>query len=199
MGFEPVHGHGQRAARRHPQSAQRRRREAVATGRSGRSSAAATPARDRRGINHNSTLFDIDGLLVGSSRLKWSSFFFLLILLDVFGTLQVNQLFDEFERRAAMGDTRGKMSARAINDQLTSLLVTLEDAERTLTTRITAPLPRDLDQLEHMVIEHKKFETELQSLQPELEEAKQNVESCPRKTSSMQIKCPSLPSFPLFN
>lgn len=107
----------------------------------------------------------------------------------------MNQLFDEFERRAAMGDTRGKMSARAINDQLTSLLVTLEDAERTLTTRITAPLPRDLEQLEHMVIEHKKFETELQSLQPELEEAKQNVESCARKTSSMQIKCVTV-SFP---
>ena len=101
---------------------------------------------------------------------------------------EVNQLFDEFERRASLGEGGRKLSVRAIGDQLTTLLVTLENAERTLTTKITAPLPRDLDQLEHLVVEHKKFETELQSLQPELEDAKQNVESCSRKTPSMQTK-----------
>lgn len=100
---------------------------------------------------------------------------------------EVNQLFDEFERRAAMGN-RPELSQRAIGDQLTTLLVQLEESERTLTSRITAPLPRDLDQLEQLVVEHKHFETELQSLQPELESAKENVEACPRKTPSMQTK-----------
>ncbi|XP_046641641.1 dystonin-like isoform X5 [Daphnia pulicaria] len=100
---------------------------------------------------------------------------------------EVNQLFDEFERRAALGN-RPELSQRAIGDQLTTLLVQLEESERTLTSRITAPLPRDLDQLEQLVVEHKHFETELQSLQPELESAKENVEACPRKTPSMQTK-----------
>ncbi|XP_045033710.1 dystonin isoform X35 [Daphnia magna] len=100
---------------------------------------------------------------------------------------EVNQLFDEFERRAAMGN-RPELSQRAIGDQLTTLLVQLEESERTLISRITAPLPRDLDQLEQLVVEHKHFETELQLLQPELESAKENVEACPRKTPSMQTK-----------
>ena len=100
---------------------------------------------------------------------------------------EVNQLFDEFERRAALGN-RPELSQRAIGDQLTTLLVQLEESERTLTSRITAPLPRDLDQLEQLVVEHKHFETQLQSLQPELESAKENVDACPRKTPSMQTK-----------
>ncbi|XP_059350790.1 microtubule-actin cross-linking factor 1, isoforms 1/2/3/4/5-like isoform X2 [Daphnia carinata] len=103
---------------------------------------------------------------------------------------EVNQLFDEFERRAAMGN-RPELSQRAIGDQLTTLLVQLEESERTLTSRITAPLPRDLDQLEQLVVEHKHFETNLQSLQPELESAKENVDACPRKTPSMQTKLDS--------
>lgn len=103
---------------------------------------------------------------------------------------EVNQLFDEFERRAAMGN-RPELSQRAIGDQLTTLLVRLEESERTLTSRITAPLPRDLDQLEQLVVEHKNFETQLQSLQPDLESAKENVEACPRKTPSMQTKLDS--------
>ena len=48
LGFDAVHGHGQRAARRHPQSAERRRRKAAAAGRSCRSSTAASAARNRR-------------------------------------------------------------------------------------------------------------------------------------------------------
>ena len=99
---------------------------------------------------------------------------------------EVNKLFDEFERRAAE-DAR-RLSARAINDQLTVLMSSLEDAERTLAAKIIAPLPRDLDQLEQLVVEHKAFETELQALEPELVSAKENVESCPRKTPSMQSK-----------
>lgn len=100
---------------------------------------------------------------------------------------EVNQLFDEFERRAALGN-RPELSQRAIGDQLTSLLVQLEDAERRMAGRITAPLPRDLDHLEQLVVEHKQFEMDLQQLQPELESAKRNVDECPRKTPSMQTK-----------
>jgi len=100
---------------------------------------------------------------------------------------EVNQLYDEFERRAALGN-RPELSQRAIGDQLTAILVRLEDCDRKLNSRITAALPRDLDQLEQLVVEHKEFEMELQSIQPEIESARQNIEECPRKTPSMQTK-----------
>ena len=111
---------------------------------------------------------------------------------------EVNQLFDEFERRAALGN-RPELSQRAIGDQLTKLLIRLEEAERTLTSRITAPLPRDLEQLEQLVVEHKQFEMQLQSLQPELESVKSNIEECPKKTPSMQTKCVRLAFLNLFS
>lgn len=100
---------------------------------------------------------------------------------------EVNQLFDEFERRAALGN-RPELSQRAIGDQLTTILARLDDSERKLNSRISAALPRDLDQLEQLVVEHKEFEMELQSIQPEIESARNNIEECPRKTPSMTTK-----------
>jgi hypothetical protein len=55
-----------------------------------------------------------------------------------------------------------KNATRNFNDQITSLQASLDEAERTLAARTAAPLPRDLDSLEHLVIEHKEFETQLQ-------------------------------------
>jgi hypothetical protein len=55
-----------------------------------------------------------------------------------------------------------KNASRNFNDQITSLQMSLDEAERTLAARTAAALPRDLDSLEHLVIEHKEFETRLQ-------------------------------------
>jgi hypothetical protein len=55
-----------------------------------------------------------------------------------------------------------KNASRKFNDQITSLQASLDEAERTLAARTAASLPRDLDSLEHLVIEHKEFETRLQ-------------------------------------
>lgn len=55
-----------------------------------------------------------------------------------------------------------KNASRNFNDQITSLQASLDEAERTLAARTAASLPRDLDSLEHLVIEHKEFETQLQ-------------------------------------
>jgi hypothetical protein len=55
-----------------------------------------------------------------------------------------------------------KNASRNFNDQITSLQASLDEAERTLVSRTAASLPRDLDSLEHLVIEHKEFETQLQ-------------------------------------
>jgi hypothetical protein len=55
-----------------------------------------------------------------------------------------------------------KNASRNFNDKITSLQASLDEAERTLASRTAASLPRDLDSLEHLVIEHKEFETQLQ-------------------------------------
>lgn len=38
----------------------------------------------------------------------------------------------------------------------------LDEAESTMNQRVASPLPRDVDSLEHLVIQHKEFETRLQ-------------------------------------
>lgn len=55
----------------------------------------------------------------------------------------------------------GKNAVRVLTDQLASLQSKLDEAEHTLNLRLTAPVPRDLDSLEHLVIQHKDFETNL--------------------------------------
>ena len=45
--------------------------------------------------------------------------------------------------------------------QLASLENVLDDADQTLQAKMAAPVPRDMDTLETLVIEHRVFETEL--------------------------------------
>nr|CAI5837429.1 unnamed protein product [Callosobruchus analis] len=71
---------------------------------------------------------------------------------------EVNKLFDEFEKRA-----------RA-------------EAERIINQRVAAPLPRDIDTLQHLVLEHKEFESRLQKLEPEIEQVKDTFRSITLKT-----------------
>lgn len=100
---------------------------------------------------------------------------------------EVNRLFDEFERRAREEGTlvnghfsylhssrvarffesvidvseENKNAIRIFNEQIATLQSALDDAEHTLNTRLNSPIPRDVDSLEHMVIQHKDFETRL--------------------------------------
>nr|CAD7258245.1 unnamed protein product [Timema shepardi] len=100
---------------------------------------------------------------------------------------EVNRLFDEFERKAR-AEEDSKNASRTFGDQIGSLQAALDEAERTLNLRLSAPLPRDLDSLEHLVIEHKEFETRLQALSPEVEEAQSTFRSIARKTPALQTK-----------
>jgi hypothetical protein len=105
---------------------------------------------------------------------------------------EVNQLFCDFERREATCN-RPELSQLAIDDQLVTLQMKLEEFEMTLTSMITSPLPRDLDQFEQFVVNYRQLETKLKSLQLELESMKENVEACPCKTPQMLSKyCLSL-------
>jgi len=73
---------------------------------------------------------------------------------------EVNRLFDEFERRS-QAEEDSKNLTRMFTDQVKSIQISLDEYEHTLNTRLSAPIPRDMDTLEHLVIQHKDFETSL--------------------------------------
>lgn len=73
---------------------------------------------------------------------------------------EVNRLFDEFERRSK-AEEDSKNLTRMFTEQVKSIQISLDEYEHTLNTRLSAPIPRDMDTLEHLVIQHKDFETSL--------------------------------------
>lgn len=100
---------------------------------------------------------------------------------------EVNRLFDEFEKRAR-AEEESKNAGRIFNDQVSSLQQALDEAERVLNLRIASPLPRDLDSLEHMVLEHKDFETGLHKLEHDVEQVQQTFRGITLKTPAMRNK-----------
>ncbi|XP_054274796.1 dystonin isoform X14 [Macrosteles quadrilineatus] len=100
---------------------------------------------------------------------------------------EVNRLFDEFERRAR-AEEEGKNAVRQLTEQLSNLQQKLDEAEHTLNLRLQAPVPRDLDSLEHLVIQHKDFETNLKSLTGEVDAVQATLRSVTRKTPQLQAK-----------
>ncbi|XP_032688473.1 microtubule-actin cross-linking factor 1 isoform X36 [Odontomachus brunneus] len=99
----------------------------------------------------------------------------------------VNRLFDDFEKRAR-AEEESKNAGRIFNDQASTLQQALDEAERVLNARIAAPLPRDLDSLEHLVLQHKDYEQKLHSLAPEVEQMQQTFRGITLKTPAMRNK-----------
>ncbi|XP_074102800.1 dystonin-like protein short stop isoform X19 [Cotesia typhae] len=99
----------------------------------------------------------------------------------------VNRLFDDFEKRAR-AEEESKNAGRIFTDQVSALQQALDEAERVLNIRIASPLPRDLDSLEHMVLEHKDFEQKLQRLAPDYEQVQQTFRGITLKTPVMRNK-----------
>ncbi|KAK9887502.1 hypothetical protein WA026_023054 [Henosepilachna vigintioctopunctata] len=94
---------------------------------------------------------------------------------------EVNRLFDEFEKRAR-AEEESKNQTRVFNNQITSLQVSLDEFERIINQRVLAPLPRDIDTLQHLVLDHKEFESRLQNVEPEIEQCKDTFRSITLKT-----------------
>ncbi|CAG9834356.1 unnamed protein product [Diabrotica balteata] len=94
---------------------------------------------------------------------------------------EVNRLFDEFEKRAR-AEEESKNQARIFNTQISNLQLALDEAERIINQRVLSPLPRDIDTLQHLVLEHKEFESRLQNLEPEIEQVKDTFRSITLKT-----------------
>lgn len=94
---------------------------------------------------------------------------------------EVNRLFDEFEKRAR-AEEESKNQTRVFNDQISSLNINLDEAERIINQRVLAHLPRDIDTLQHLVLEHKEFESRLQCMEPDIEQVKDTFRSITLKT-----------------
>ncbi|XP_018398747.1 PREDICTED: plectin-like [Cyphomyrmex costatus] len=105
----------------------------------------------------------------------------------------VNRLFDDFEKRAR-AEEESKNAGRIFNDQASLLQQALDEAERVLNARIAAPLPRDLDSLEHLVLQHKDYEQNLQRLAPDVEQMQQTFRGITLKTPAMRNKLDNITS-----
>ncbi|XP_069355680.1 microtubule-actin cross-linking factor 1, isoforms 1/2/3/4/5 isoform X12 [Maniola hyperantus] len=97
----------------------------------------------------------------------------------------VNRLFDEFERRAR-AEEDSKNAARIFTEQSSNLLERLEVFERQLHERIASHIPRDLDSLEHLVLQHKDWESSLLTLSSDVEEVQTTFRGIALKTPAMK-------------
>ncbi|KAJ2940873.1 hypothetical protein O0L34_g10132 [Tuta absoluta] len=98
---------------------------------------------------------------------------------------EVNRLFDEFERRAR-AEEESKNAARIFTEQSSNLLERLEVLERHLHERIASHIPRDLDSLEHLVLQHKDWESNLHALNSDVEEVQNTFRGIALKTPAMK-------------
>ncbi|XP_065166740.1 dystonin isoform X8 [Atheta coriaria] len=94
---------------------------------------------------------------------------------------EVNRLFDELERRAR-AEEESRNQTRIFNSQVSTLLQALDEAERIINQRVIAHLPRDIDSLQHLVLEHKEFASRLQNLEVEIDQVKDTFRSITLKT-----------------
>ncbi|KAI5641273.1 spectrin repeat domain-containing protein [Phthorimaea operculella] len=79
-----------------------------------------------------------------------------------------------------------KNAARIFTEQSSNLLERLEVLERHLHERIASHIPRDLDSLEHLVLQHKDWESNLHALNSDVEEVQNTFRGIALKTPAMK-------------
>merc|ERR1719210_1219184 len=84
---------------------------------------------------------------------------------------EVNKLFDEWERRALLEDEK-RNALKKFMEAIDSLEMTLTEYEKTIIKACKAPLPRDVESLNTLVMEHQQFENEVQSHEPEVNQVR---------------------------
>ncbi|XP_017959525.1 dystonin isoform X25 [Drosophila navojoa] len=94
---------------------------------------------------------------------------------------EVNRLFDEFEKRAR-AEEESKQASRIFTEECIAIKSKLEDMARELDQIILAPLPRDLDSLEHVLAIHGDYERRLHLLEPELKHLQETFRTIALKT-----------------
>merc|ERR1719210_3122162 len=100
---------------------------------------------------------------------------------------EVNKLFDEWERRALLEDEK-RNALKRFMEAIDSLEMTLTEYEKTIIKACKAPLPRDVESLNTLVMAHKEFESSLNSQEPLITNVKQLFANIPSKTASEQEK-----------
>ena len=100
---------------------------------------------------------------------------------------EVNRLFDEWERRALMEDEK-RNALKKFMELCDSLEMTLSEYEKTIIKVCKAPLPRDVESLQSLVISHREFESEVQSQEPLVNNVKQLFDAIPQKQQADQAK-----------
>ncbi|XP_075166809.1 dystonin-like protein short stop isoform X24 [Haematobia irritans] len=98
---------------------------------------------------------------------------------------EVNRLFDEFEKRAR-AEEESKQASRIFTEECITIKGKLEDMARELEQIISAPLPRDLDSLEHVLEIHSDYERRLQLLEPELQHLQETFRTIALKTPALK-------------
>ncbi|XP_054090029.1 dystonin isoform X31 [Zeugodacus cucurbitae] len=98
---------------------------------------------------------------------------------------EVNRLFDEFEKRAN-AEEESKQASRLFTEECINIKSKLEDMARELDQIILAPLPRDLDSLEHVQDIHKDYERRLKQLDPEIQHLQNTFRNIPLKTPALK-------------
>lgn len=81
-----------------------------------------------------------------------------------------------------------KVVSKNFSEQITVLHQDLEDLERTIVSRVNAPVPKDVDSLERMVIEHREFETRIQTFESRVQTVQRTYSTLPQKSASLQTK-----------
>ncbi|XP_067629140.1 microtubule-actin cross-linking factor 1 isoform X10 [Eurosta solidaginis] len=98
---------------------------------------------------------------------------------------EVNRLFDEFEKRAN-AEEESKQASRIFTEECISIKSRLEDMARELDKIILAPLPRDLDSIEHVQEIHTDYERRLKQLDPEIKHLQNTFRNIPLKTPALK-------------
>ena len=100
---------------------------------------------------------------------------------------EVNKLFDEWERRALLEDEK-RNALKKFMEAIDSLEMTLTEYEKAIIKVCKAPLPRDVESLQTLVISHKEFESNLQAQEPMVNQVKTLFNNIPNKSASEQEK-----------
>jgi len=88
---------------------------------------------------------------------------------------EVNKLFDDWERQAALDDER-KNASKGFNDHCDGIEMDLNQLEKILTKACKAPLPRDVDSVRKLEESHRDFEHKLSSFNSNLKQLSNHYE-----------------------
>ena len=96
--------------------------------------------------------------------------------------------FAEFDarRRAEEEEKSNKALTKKYTDAANNLLEKLIEKEKILVQRANNPIPRDRETLETLVIEHKEWESDCKSYEPEIQRVKELFHNIPQKSTAVQ-------------